>query len=444
MLGKTQDMTQGSILKQLLAFSIPLLLGNLFQQFYSTVDSVIIGSFVGDTALAAVNSSGPIVFLFISFFNGLAIGAGVVIATRFGAKDYEELSNSVHTAIAISLIASVFLTVVGYFATPYILQIMNVDPEVISDSMLYLQIYFLGSFGIIVYNMGSGILRAMGDSKRPLYILIFSSLVNASLDVLFVAVFKMGVMGAGLATLIAQVLSALIVLYMLASSSEVYKLEISKIKIHHHSLVEILRIGLPSAIQNMIVSLSNVIVQSNINAFGKNAMAGAGSYTKIDGFAILPVMSFSNALTTFVSQNIGAGRYDRVKESVKTGILLSCSVTLVISIGLYIFAGQILTLFSDNPEVIAYGTTMMKCIVPGYIILAISHNLAAILRGAGESKIPMYVMIFSWCVCRILWIQATVAIFNDIRFVFLGWPVTWIISMVIFLLYFRKSEWLYK
>lgn len=440
----TTSMTQGSILKQLLFFSIPLLLGNLFQQFYSTVDSVIIGNFVGDGALAAVNSSDSVIYLFIHFFIGLSVGAGVVIANRYGAKDYENLSKSIHTAMALTLVASIALTIIGYLSIPFILDIMNVDPDVLHDSTIYLQTYFLGSFGIITYNMGSGILRAVGDSRRPLYILIIACIINIVLDLIFVAVFKWGVFGVALATSIAQVTSAILVLLILINTNDIYQLKVSKIKFHKDSLSEIIRIGMPSAIQNMIISLSNAIVQSNINTFGKHAMAGVGSYGKIDGFAILPVISFSNALTTFVSQNIGAKEYDRVKKSVRVGITLSCSVVLFITSILFLFTHQILTLFSSNSVVIDYGTTMMKYMAPGYIILAISHNLSGILQGAGQTKTSMMILAFSWCICRIVWIMITVAIFHDIRFVFMGWPVSWFISMIIMLLYFRKGTWLYK
>lgn len=438
----TQLMTQGNITKQMLWFSLPLLIGNLFQQFYSTVDSIVIGNFVGDNALAAVNSSGPIVFLFLSFFNGLAIGAGVAISRHYGAGNFEEVSKNVHTAIALTFVVSILLTIVGYFITPTILQIMNVDAEVMANSITYLQIYFLGSFGIITYNMGSGILRAVGDSRRPLYILIVSCVINIVLDLVFVVVFDWAVMGVAVATLIAQVVSAILVLYLLITSTDMYRLELKKVRFHRDSLEEIIRIGLPSAIQNMIVSLSNAVVQSNINSFGKFAMAGAGSYTKIDGFAILPVMSFSNALTTFVAQNIGAREYDRVRKGIRIGLILSCSITLSISLILFLFAHQILALFSTNPTVIEYGTLMMRSIVPGYSILAISHNLAGVLQGSGQTKVPMIIMIFSWCICRIAWITIMVTLFNDIQHVFMGWPITWVISAVLLIIYFKQSNWL--
>ena len=438
----TQLMTQGNITKQILWFSLPLLIGNLFQQLYSTVDSIVIGNFVGDNALAAVNSSGPIIFLFISFFNGLAIGAGVAISKHYGAGNLNEVSKNVHTAIALTIVVSILLTIIGYFITPTILKIMNVDREVMHNSITYLQIYFLGSFGIITYNMGSGILRAVGDSRRPLYILIISCIINIVLDLVFVIIFGWAVFGVALATLIAQVVSAILVLSLLIKSEDIYHLEIKKIRFHHDSLKEIIRIGLPSAIQNMIVSLSNAVVQSNINSFGKYAMAGAGSYTKIDGFAILPVMSFSNALTTFVAQNMGAKKYNRVRKGIYSGLLLSSLITLTISLILFLFAHQILALFSTNPKVIDYGTLMMRSIVPGYIILAISHNLAGALRGSGQTKIPMFIMIFSWCICRITWITIMVTLFNDIQHVFMGWPITWVISTLLLLIYFKRSNWL--
>ncbi len=437
-------MTEGVIWKELLFFSIPLLIGNLFQQLYNTVDSIVVGNFIGDNALAAVNSSGAIINLLVSFFMGLSLGAGVVISNYFGAKNKEGVEKAIHTSMALTLASGVVSTLLGVFATPYILKMVNVDPEVMGNSVLYLRLYFAGIIGLIVYNMGSGMLRAVGDSKSPLYFLIVSSITNIVLDILFVTVFQMGIAGVAIATCIAQFVSAILTVYKLCNTDQIYKLYLRKIRFHKEVFKKMIRIGLPSAFQNAIVSLSNVIVQANINSFGKVAMAGAGSYMKVDGFAIMPVMSFSMALTTFVGQNMGAQKYERVKKGAMAGILMSCIVSGVISALLVLFAPQVMSIFSQNPEVIAIGKTMMYCVVPGYLLLAVSHCLAGVMRGAGLTKIPMFVMVFCWCICRIVWITISVPIFNDIRAVFVGWPITWVLSAIILVIYYKKANWLYR
>lgn len=437
-------MTEGSIFKQILFFSIPLIIGNLFQQLYHVANSIVVGNFIGDNALAAVNSSGAIVQLLISFFMGLAMGGGVTISNYFGAKNQEGVHKAVHTTFALSILFGIIATVVGVAFTPIVLKLVNVAPEVMDDSVLYLRIYFMGMAGLIIYNMCGGMLRAVGDSKSPLYFLIVSSIVNVVLDVIFVAVFNWGVAGAAYATLIAQFISAILSVYKLMHNDEVYKLELKKVRFHMDVLKKIISIGLPSAFQNAIVSLSNVVVQANINSFGKEAMAGAGSYTRVDGFALMPVMSFSMALTTFVGQNVGAKKYERVKKGAKIGVLMSCVTILAISAILLTFAPQVMSIFSKNPNVIAIGKTMMYCVIPGYIFVAISHALAGVLRGAGLTKIPMYVMVICWCVCRVIWITVTVRLFHNIIFVFLGWPVTWVLSSTILIIYYKRSHWLEK
>lgn len=437
-------MTEGSIFKQILYFSIPLIIGNLFQQLYNTVDSIVVGNFIGDNALAAVNSSGAIVQLLISFFMGLSMGGGVTISNYFGARNREGVHKAVHTTFALSVLSGVLATIIGVVFTPAILKLVNVDPEVMADSVLYLRIYFMGILGLIVYNMCSGMLRAVGDSRHPLYFLIVSSVINVVLDILFVAVFNLGIAGVAYATLIAQFASAILSIRQLMRTDQMYKLELKKVRFHMDILKRIIKIGLPSALQNAIVSFSNVVVQANINSFGKEAMAGAGSYMKVDGFALMPVMSFSMALTTFVGQNIGAKEFERVKKGTKIGVLMSCTTILIISMILLVFAPQVMSIFSSNPNVIAVGKTMMYSVVPGYLFVAISHALAGVLRGAGLTKIPMYVMVVCWCICRVIWITVTVKLFNDIRFVFLGWPVTWVLSATVLIIYYKRSNWLEK
>ena len=435
-------MTGGVIWKEILLFSIPLLLGNLFQQLYNAVDSVVVGNYIGAQALAAVGSSAPVINLLVSFFMGLAVGAGVIISRYFGARKKEELHIAVHTSLALTFAAGLVMTLIGVLISPYVLQWVGTPSDVMESSVLYLRIYFLGILSVMVYNMGSGILRAVGDSRNPLYFLIVSSVTNIILDMLFVIVFHMGIAGVGWATLIAQTISAVLTMLLLMRTKEEYQVKLKHIRFHKHMLYEIVRLGLPSGLQNAIVSFSNVIVQSNINAFGSLAMAGCGSYTKIDGFAILPVMSYSMALTTFTGQNMGAKKYDRVKQGAKTGILMSVITIVCISALLLMLGPNVLAIFSSDPTVINYGLYMMHVLAPGYIFLAISHAFNGIIRGAGITTVPMIVMVTCWCGLRMAWILTSVPLFHDIGVVFMGWPLTWIASALWLFLYYRKGKWM--
>lgn len=435
-------MTEGVIWKEILLFSIPLLLGNLFQQLYNAVDSVVVGNYIGAQALAAVGSSAPVINLLVSFFMGLAVGAGVIISRYFRARKKEELHIAVHTSLALTFAAGLVMTLIGVLISPYVLQWVGTPSDVMESSVLYLRIYFLGILSVMVYNMGSGILRAVGDSRNPLYFLIVSSVTNIILDMLFVIVFHMGIAGVGWATLIAQTISAVLTMLLLMRTKEEYQVKLKHIRFHKHMLYEIVRLGLPSGLQNAIVSFSNVIVQSNINAFGSLAMAGCGSYTKIDGFAILPVMSYSMALTTFTGQNMGAKKYDRVKQGAKTGILMSVITIVCISALLLMLGPNVLAIFSSDPTVINYGLYMMHVLAPGYIFLAISHAFNGIIRGAGITTVPMIVMVTCWCGLRMAWILTSVPLFHDIGVVFMGWPLTWIASALWLFLYYRKGKWM--
>lgn len=437
-------MTEGVIWKELLLFSVPLLLGNLFQQMYNAVDSIVVGQNLGAHALAAVGSSAPIINLLVSFFMGISVGAGVIISRYFGARNKDMVQDAVHTSMSLTIISGLALTVIGVFLSPYILEWVGTPSDVMANSVLYLRIYFLGVLSVMIYNMGSGILRAVGDSKNPLYFLIISSVTNVILDIVFVVYFHMGIEGAAWATLISQTISAVLVVILLCRTKQDYQLRLKDIKCHKDMMVEIIRIGLPSGIQNAIVSFSNVIVQSNINAFGSLAMAGCGSYTKIDGFAILPVMSFSMAFTTFTGQNIGAKKFDRVKKGAKTGIIMSVITTVIISALLLILGPYVLSIFSDDTRVINYGLRMMYILAPFYIFLAVSHSFNGIIRGAGVTTIPMIVMVTCWCGLRMLWILTSVPIFHNINVVFMGWPITWFASSLWLFLYYRKGTWLKK
>ena len=438
------DLTKGPIGRQIVQFTVPLLLGNIFQQFYNAADTVIVGRFVGKEALAAVGSSGSLINLLVSILMGIAVGAGVVVARYYGARQYQEMRDTIHTTIAFGLIAGVVMSVLGVLITPVILRWMQTPESVLDSSVPYFRIYFAGVLTTVMYNIGSGIYRALGDSKRPLYFLIISTIINIVLDLLFVAVFHMGIGGAAVATVVAQGLSMVLVFYKMMREDTVYRVSWREIRIHRRFLRQIIAIGLPSGIQNGIVSLSNVVVQSNINSFGDIAMAGCGAYNKLDGFALLPAGSFSLALSTFVSQNIGAEQYDRAKKGAAFGLVAAMAISELAGVFIYFAAPQLVGFFNDDPEVIRYGVLMARNIVFAYALVAYSNAMAGVLRGAGLSRVPMFVMVGCWCVLRVLWIQIMVPLTQDIRFVFWSYPITWTVSVTILTVYFFKVDWLHK
>lgn len=438
------DLTKGPIGKQILQFTVPLLLGNIFQQFYNAADTVIVGKFVGREALAAVGSSGALINLLVSILMGVAVGAGVVVSRYYGAKQYTEMRATIHTTIAFGLISGAAMSVLGIAITPVILRWMQTPESVMASSVLYFRIYFAGVLTTVMYNVGSGIYRALGDSKRPLYFLIISTIINIILDLLFVAVFHMGIGGAAIATVVAQGLSMVLVFYKMMREDTVYRVSWREIRIHKRFLRQIIAIGLPSGIQNGIVSLSNVVVQSNINSFGDIAMAGCGAYNKLDGFALLPAGSFSLALSTFVSQNIGAEQYDRAKKGAAFGLIAAMVISELAGVLIYFTAPQLVGFFNDDPEVIRYGVLMARNIVFAYALVAYSNAMAGVLRGAGLSRVPMFVMVGCWCVLRVIWIQIMVPLTQDIQVVFWSYPITWAVSVTILTIYFFKVDWLHK
>ena len=436
-------MTEGPIARQLIVFALPLLLGNVFQQLYNTVDSIVVGNYIGKDALAAVGSSGAMINLIISAFMGLSIGAGVVISQSFGAGKDEEVSDAVHTAVAFGLLSGVAVTVIGLVLSPQILRWMGTPESVMPQSLTYFRVYFGGVMAMVMYNVLAAILRAVGDSKRPLYFLIISTVINIGLDLLFVAVFSWGIMGVALATVIAQAISALLEFRVLCREQGSFRIFPRRVRLHPVMLRRIIRIGLPSALQNAVVSFSNVVVQSNINAFGELAMAGCGAYNKIDGFAIMPAMSFSMAVTTFVGQNRGAEKYDRIKKAARLAVLLSMAVSQIIGVGVMVFAPQLIRIFNSDPDVVAYGALMARCIAPFYFMLAGTHTQAGALRGVGLTRVPMIVFISFWCALRVLWITVAIRFLPDIRVVFFAYPITWSASAIALMIYQKKRDWVH-
>ncbi len=438
------NLTEGSIAKNIIKFAIPMFIGNLFQQLYNVADSLVVGNFLGSDALAAVTSTGSLIFLLVGFFNGTAMGAGVIIARFFGAKDHENVKKAIHTDLAFGILCGAIMTLVGVIFAPQILTLMDTPEDVFVQSVLYIRIYFLGSIAVVLYNVCMGIMQAVGDSRHPLYYLIFSSVVNILLDLLFNGVFKLGVEYAALATIISQLLATLMCLWRLTGKSQTYRVELRKIGFDKDLLKQIVGIGLPSGLQNSIISIANVVIQANINAFGSAAMAGCGAYFKIEGFVFLPITCFSMALTTFIGQNLGAKQYDRAKKGAAFGIFCSITLAEVIGILVYFFMPRLILLFNAEADVVNYGILQAHTESLFYFLLAFSHIVAGIMRGAGKSTVPMFVMLGCWCIFRITYVTIITSIIPTIQVVFWAYPITWSLSSVVFLIYLLKADWIHN
>lgn len=439
---KDRDMTQGPASKLLIQFSAPLLVGYLFQQMYNTVDTLVVGNFVGKEALAAVGSTTSIINTLIGLFMGFAMGANVVIAQYYGARDEKSVHDIVHTTILMSFLLSIVLTAIGIVLVPYMLRLMDTPDDVFQQASTYLRIYFTGAAGLLLYNMGSGILRAVGDSRRPLYFLIFSAIVNTVLDLMFVIVFDMGVAGVAWATVIAEILSAVLILFVLSRTSGPYRLYWAHLKLNMPILKGILKIGLPSSIQQGVTSFSNVFVQGYINGFGSACMAGYSAYNKVDALALLPMQSIAMGNTTFVGQNLGAGEITRAKKGVTTSLLLSIACTALVIIPLVIFASPIISLFNDEADVIYYGTMYMRFVSPFYLLCCINQIYAGALRGAGDARAPMFIMLGSFVAFRQIYLYVVSHVFVDSFMpVLFAYPAGWIVCSTLIYIYFRRAHW---
>lgn len=439
----TEPMTQGVIWKRLTLFALPIFFGNLFQQLYNVVDSLIVGNFLGSNALAAVSSSGNLTFMLIGFLIGISSGAGVVMSKYFGAGDKETMQTAIHTTVAFGLAASIVIMAVGVCFSPRLLVWMNTPESVMGESVTYLRIYFAGAFGFVMYNIFVGILQAVGDSRHPLYYLMISTLVNIVLDIVLIRRFHMGVAGAAAATIISQFLSAGLCLQQLIRTKESYRLCLSKIGFHVDMLKQIIRIGLPSGIQNSIISFANVVVQSQINTFGAMAMAGCGAFSKIEGFGFLPITSFMLALTTFVGQNLGGKEYERAKKGVRFGVITAVILAETIGILVFILAPQLIAAFDSTPEVVRLGTEKARTSSLFFFLLAYSHSIAAVLRGSGKTMVSMIVMMSFWCVVRVAFLVITVPLTHSIQMIYWVYPLTWALSSAAFFFYYRKADWVH-
>ncbi len=436
-------MTEGDPQKVILTFAAPIFLSQLFQQLYNTADAWIVSRFLGDNAFAAVSSSGSLIFLMISFFVGASMGAGVVISRYFGAGDAEKVSRAVHTNVVLSFLCGLAMTVVGVIMTPTLLRWIHVDESILPLSTIYFRYYFSGALAMIMYNSLKGIMNAVGDSRRPLYFLIFSSLLNIFLDWLFVGVLGGGIEWAAIATAMSQGASALLCLRQLTRKGTVYCLSFRKLRIHGGILREILRYGLPTAVQNSVISFANLLVQSNVNTFGEVGMASWGAYSKIEGFAFLPITSFSMALSTFIGQNLGAGEHERARRGARFGLITSLLIAEMIGIVIFLCAEPFIRFFLSGEDAIAWGIEHCRTISLFYFLLAYSNCIAGVLRGAGKAFVSMIVMLAVWCLLRIVYITAAMRIDHNIVLLYWAYPITWMISSVIYLIYYNKSNWLH-
>lgn len=435
-------MTSGSIWKTILLFSLPLILGNLLQQTYNTIDSMIVGNYVGSNALAAVGSSTHLINLLISFSQGIAVGCGVLVSQSMGGSNQKNMRLAVHTSLALAVAFGLLISIMGYIFAPWLLEKMDTPAEVMGESIAYLRVFSFGLVFNIIYNMEAGILNAVGNSKRSLLYLGIASFTNVVLDFLLIKRFGMGVKGAAIATNISQALSALLALLFLIRVPDIYKVHLSRIRIHKDMALNILKVGVPTAIQNTVISLSNVIMQSSVNVFGALPMAGFGAFVKIDGFNILPVLSLSMAITTFVGQNYGAGQIERIKKGMWTTLAMTVFYTIISGTLLYNFAPKLIGLFTNDVRVIEAGVLASRFFCPFYFLLAIMHSLAGTVRGTGKTIPPMIILILSLCIFRILAAKFVIPHYNTIENVYKLYPISWVIGVILMVAYTLKADWL--
>ncbi len=439
---RTQALTSGSIPGSILRFALPLFLGQTLQQFYNMADAWVIGNFAENSAFAAVSSGGNLTFLIIGFFSGIGVGGGVVISRYFGARDKTSTQRAIHADFLFGLIASLVATVAGLTLVPWLLTLMNTPADVLPYSLQYFRVYFGGVTTIILYNICMSIMQAQGDSLRPLYYLFISSVANVVLDLLFVAVFHWGVTGAAIATVIAQGLSVVLCLVRMCREPEEHlRLDFRKLYWDKEMMRRIIQQGLPTGVQNAVISLGNVVIQSNINSFGANAMSGQGAYSKIEGFAFLSVTSMSMTLPTFVSQNLGAGNVPRAKKGALFGTLTTMVAAEITGVLMYIFIPQLLRLFISDPEAIAYGIIHARVDTLFYCLLALAHCAAGVLRGCGKSTVPMVVMLSCWCVLRSIYVTVILRFIHEFRMISWAYPITWGVSCILFVFYLYRLNW---
>lgn len=435
------NLTEGPIIKNILLFAVPLFMGQLLQQFYNIADAWVIGNFADNDAFAAVSSAGSMTFLIVGLFNGIAIGGGVIISKYYGAGEKINVVKAIHTNFLLGIIASVLSTVVGLVMMPHILVWMKTPESVLQNSLQYFTIYFAGVSTVIMYNICMSIMRALGDSLYPLYYLIISSIINVALDLLFVAVFGWGVSGAAIATVIAQGFSVILCLIRMCRIEDYTRLDFKKLHFDKEMMAEVVKQGLPTGIQNAVISIGNLTVQTNINSFGPYAMAGVGAYAKIEGFVFLPIMSMSMSLPTFVSQNLGAKKIDRAKKGSVFGVLFGVITAEIMGIVIYLISPEFLKIFVDTPESVAYGTIHARVTALFFFLLALSHCAAGVLRGCGKAFIPMATMLAFWCGVRVIYVSSILKFIPQFQMISWAYPLTWSLSSIVFLIILFKMDW---
>ena len=439
----SNGITDGVIWKQLMLFFFPIVLGTFFQQLYNTADAIIVGKFCGKEALAAVGgATGSLVNLLVGFFVGISSGASVIIAQYYGARKGEDVSRAVHTAIALAVTSGALLTVIGLLLSEQLLVLMGTPEDVLVHAVAYIKVYFLGMIPQMLYNIGSGILRAMGDSRRPMVFLICAAMTNIVLDVILVLGADMGVVGAGLATILSQMLSAVLVLITLRNSHFSYQLKMRNIRFHGDMLSQIVHIGLPAGLQSVMYSVSNIIIQTSVNGFGTDVVAAWTAYGKIDGLNWMIINAFGIAITTFAGQNFGAKQYDRLKESVRTCLKLSAIAIISLSVMVLLFGKQMLRLFADDPVVIETGYSIMKVIVPAYVSYIFIEILSGAMRGTGEAFAPTMMTLTGICLVRVFWVSVILPMRHELTVLLRCYPLTWIITGLMFIIYYRRGGWL--
>ena len=434
-------MTEGPIARHMILFAMPLVAGNLFKQMYNMVDSIVVGLFIGGTALAAVGSSGPVINLLVGLFIGLTNGASVVISQHFGAGRLKEVKDTIHTAIFFCIIFGLLLSVAGIFLVDYILVWMDTPEEVFHQASVYLKVFFSGVFFMGLYNMGASVLRGMGNSRDPLIYLAIVCVVNIVLDIIFVVAFGMDVEGVAIATVLAQAIAAGMVLRKMMNFPKEYRVSLKEIKCHAEQLKPILQIGIPSGIQTSIVSFSNVIVQGAINGFGADAMAGWSAYSKLDMILLMPFHSLGVAMTTFAGQNIGANRLDRVSGAVKITAIINCSWAAVTGLILYVLAGPALSIFCEEQAVLDYGVYMLRGMVPFYFLLGLNQVFAGAINGAGDTMATMVVSVSTMCVMRVLILKILGQFVTTFDVVFAAYVWTWVACAGLQGLYYFSGRW---
>ncbi|MBQ7810194.1 MAG: MATE family efflux transporter [Clostridia bacterium] len=435
-------MTEGSIAKNIIKFAVPLFFGNLFQQLYNTADSLIVSNKLGPEALGAVSATAMLIFLLVGFFQGLSLGAGILISQFFGAEDYRNMRRAIHTNMLFSLVVGVGLSVAGFVLSPVILKWMGTPDSLYKGALEYIQVYFAGALGLVLYNACMAVMQAVGDSKHPLYYLIISSITNVVLDLIFIMCFSWGVWSAALATIISQFLSVFLCLFRLMRIKDESRISIKELKPDFRMLWMIIRYGLPSGLQNSIIALANVVVQSNINHFGDMAVAGCGAYSKIEGFAFLPITSFTAAISTFVGQNVGAKRYDRAKKGARLGVGISIALAEIIGVLFFVSAPYLIMAFTRDAEAVQFGVDKARVCSLFYCLLAASHSFSAVLRGAGKAMVPMVTMLMFWCVVRVSFLVVVVPVTESIAAVNWVYPLTWSLSTIALFIYYLKANWL--